>query len=220
MDDIFGQRPKTPFEEAWHAEQERKKYDIIRVKNPTNQDSYVKYDINRFQKIPANSTMDVPRYIAIRYVIHMKDTIIHAMSQKKHDDTMAERRVKGFPEYKTKWEENQETYMSDSYPKTNNEALMSQVMGELWVGLVYEFGRDVPPAGDPRAGEVDLTPVATKIMDSFDKRRVEPDENSASVLRQDFIPRPIVNTPPPPPPAPVLDFGNLKDSLVSEVTNE
>ena len=92
MDDLMqefgGQRPKTPIEEAWHKEQERKKYDIIRVSHPLvihvkkkeysfpPEDFYQSYDINQFQKIRAGSTIDIPRYIAIRYVSDKKDDIV------------------------------------------------------------------------------------------------------------------------------------------------
>lgn len=223
MDDISqalgGERPKTPVEEAWHAEQERKKYDIIRVKNPTNQDFYVKYDTGRYQKIPANSTVDVPRYIATRYITHQKDAIIHAMSQTKHDEYMKEREAKGLPRYKSKWEENEETYSSSEYPKTNDDKLMEQVISDLWVGLVYEFGRDVPPQSmDPRAGEVNLTPQDVRIMEKFEKRKVDPNEQPSHTFAATPIPAPSVT---PPPPAPESNFSKLSEALSpAEITNE
>lgn len=217
MDDIqqaFGAAaPKTPVEEAWHNEQRRKQYDIIRVKNPTNQDFYVMYDVNQYQKIPANSTLDVPRYIAIRYVQHQKDNIINAMIKKKHDDHMAERAAKGMPNFKSKWEENEETYSSADYPKTNDPELMAQIMDELWVGLVHEFGRDVPPqAFDPRAGEVDLTPPEMKILEGLDKRRVTTTE--APVQQYGSAP---ISTPPPmipqEPQVPQYGFSAMSEAL-------
>ena len=106
MDDIYGQKPKTPVEEAWHNEQRRKQYDIIRIKNPTDRDFYVMYDVNQYQKVPKHSTLDMPRYIAIRYVQHMKDEMINAMIKEKHDAEIKERQSKGFPGFKSKWEEN------------------------------------------------------------------------------------------------------------------
>ena len=217
MDDLLnelgGTRPKTPIEEAWHQEQERKKYDIIRVANPTDKDFYVKYDTGRFQKIPAQSTIDVPRYIAVRYVAHQKDAIIHWMAQEQHDKYIKEREEKGLPRYKSKYEENEETYNSAEYPKTNDPKLMQEVMDKLWIGLVYEFGRDVPPSSiDPRSGEVDLKPAEVKIMEQMDKRRVDTSGEAPQVYQAAPISMPSipVNEPESTPPS---SFSKLNDAL-------
>jgi hypothetical protein len=182
--DIFGQRVQTPAEEAWHFEQRRRMFDIIRVKNPTNQDFYVEYDINQHQRIPANSTIDIPRYIATRYVSHMKDKIVHDRSQKMHDDTVKERGAKGFPNYKSKWEENEETYNSADYPKSNDPKVIIPIINDLWVGLVYEFGKDTLPLQDSRSGEVNLTPVEQQVIEQMETKRVDPKDSP--VIQQDF----------------------------------
>lgn len=221
MDDLSqamgGIRPQSPIEEAWHNEQRRKQYDIIRVNNPTNEDFYVMYDVNQYQKVPANSKIDVPRYIATRYITHMKDRIINAMIADKHQKDMEERDKKGFPGYKSKWEENQETYMSSSYPKTDDPKLMTDVIDGLWVGLVYEFGRDIPPENvNPRSGEVDLTPPEMRILENLDKRRVDPSDTPVRTYQPTY-------TPPPSqvPVAPPSSFSQMNERLsASDVTNE
>lgn len=230
MDDNFanfgGDRIKTPNEEAWHREQERKKYDIIRIKNPTGQDFYVKYDTNQYQKVPANSDIDVPRYIATRYIVHMKDYIVNETAKKMHDDYLKERKEKGHPEYKSKWEENEETYLSSEYPKTNDPKIMAEIIDKLWIGLVYEFGRDVPPDNqNPRSGEVDLTPPEIKILAGLEKRRVSPEDKPMAT----FVPQ---HETPPMPPAPPSEapevltnipspFSSMNERLdANEVTRE
>lgn len=216
MEDIFDQKPKTPIEEAWHKEQERKKYDIIRVKNPTNEDMFVMYDVNQYQKIPANSNVDIPRYIATRYITHMKDKIIHSMSQKMHDDLIKEKKEKGQPAFKSKWEENEETYSSSDYPKTNDPKIMADVIGELWLGLVYEFGRDMPPAiSDPRSGEVNLTPPEMQILEGLEKRRVAPQDRPPEVFQPVYTPAVEVI---PQIPSPFADLSQKLE--VSDITNE
>lgn len=222
MDDTFAPQAQTPVEEAWHKEQERKKYDIIRIKNPLSEDFYIKYDTNRYQKVPGNSTIDVPRYIALRYITHMKDQIINLTTQKMHDEYMRERREKGHPDFKSKWEENEETYMSSKYPKTNDPKVMAEIISDLWVGLVYEFGRDVPPSMvDPRSGEVDLTPPEMKILEGLDKKRVDPSERPQGLFNATPTVPPMP-TPTPPPEQPfVSPFTQMSESLsVSDVTNE
>ncbi len=212
-----GQKPRTLVEEAYHREQERKKYDIIRIKNPTNKDFWVKYDINQYQRVPANSEIDVPRYIATRYLTHMKDKLIHDKAQQMHDAQLADRDKKGLPRYADKYTENKETYETNPYPKSDDPTLIAQHFSDLWLGTVYEFGKDkMPENQDPRAGEVDITPVEQKVIDSLRNKRVAPD---ASPMGQ-FQPRP--SAPPIPTQPPInqpTGFADLSQKLdPSEVT--
>lgn len=227
-DDLFGQKVITPTEEAWHTEQRRRQYDIIRVKNPTNDDFYVEYDVNQHQRVPANSTVDVPRYIATRYVSHMKDKIVHDLSQKMHDDTIKERNAKGFPNYKSKWEENEETYNSADYPKSNDPKIIVPLINELWVGLVYEFGKDTLPPQDSHSGEVNLSPIEQQVIEQMETKRVDPAD--APVIQQNFQPQPIqqfTQSNPTPksdfvaqPEEDKPDFGSLNETLDQKLTPE
>lgn len=220
MDDLdFGtpRAPQTPTEEAWHREQHRKQYDIIRVANPIkgtirgieydfpNEDYYIQYDVNQFQKIPANSTRDVPRNRAELYVSHMKDTWVNFVTQKMHDDFIADRDRRGLPRYTDKATENAETYETQSYPKTNDESVIAEIYNQLWVGLVNKAGSDVPPELGPRAGEVDQTPTAQRILESLSNKIVS-----------DTPPTVTEVTPPS-----VSPFATINRSLsAEEVTND
>lgn len=238
MDDIGqgfgGQRVMKPIEEAWHNEQKRKQYDIIRVKNPVKitikgneynipaKDFYVMYDVNQFQKVGANSTIDIPRYMAERYVKHKKDEIINFLNQKKHDEQIAERRAKGHPDFTSKYEENQATYTTDAYFRTNDETIVSEIYDQLWLGLVHEYGRDMPPQiVDPRSGEVDLASPETKTLEKLNKRRIAPGEAPAglytSVQQEQYRPPAPVDSIPPQPSG----FSNLNARLsADEITND
>lgn len=218
MDDIQqafgGQRPITPIEEAWHNEQRRKQFDVIRVANPTNKPFYFEYDTNQFKRVEANSTLDIPRYMAVRYVKHMKDKIINDMIQEKHDKEIEERKAKGFPGFKSKWEENEETYSNSSYPKTDDPELMTQVMDNLWVGIVYEFRQDqLPEELDPRRGEVDMKPSEVKIMDNLNSKRVAPTQQSVTHQQApSFVPQSM-----PQPQQPYQSgFSRMNESLSSD----
>jgi hypothetical protein len=214
-----GQRPMSLVEEAWHQEQKRKMYDIIRVANPTNEDFWVAYDTNQHQRIPANSTIDIPHYIAIRYVNHMKNHLIHREAQRMHDAQLAERDKKGLPRYTDKYTENKETYETTPYPKTNDPAKIADIYGQLWVGTVYEFGRDKMPTNqDPRSGEVNLAPVEQQALEALSKRRVSPEDGPLA----QFQARPSTPPPatPPPPLQPPTGFADLSHKLdPSEVTS-
>lgn len=210
----------TPVEEAWHTEQKRKMYDIIRVKNPTNEDFYVEYDTNQHQRIPANSTIDIPHYIAIRYVNHMKDHLIHREAQEMHDTQLAERDKKGLPRYTDKYTENKETYETTPYPKTNDPIKIGEIYDELWVGMVYEFGRDkLPTSQDPRSGEVNITPVEQQALEALSKRRVAPEDGPLAQFQARPSMPPPVNPSPPMPQA--TGFADLSRKLnPEEITSE
>lgn len=215
INDLGGPKPRSLVEEAWHIEQNRKKFDIYRVSNPTNEDFYVEYDTNQHQRIPARSTTDVPHYIAIRYVQRMKDHLINLEAQQMHDTYLKERDEKGLPRYTDKYTENKETYETNPYPKTNDPIKIAAIYDKLWLGLVYEFGRDqLPNNTNPRAGEVDITPAEQKILAGMEKRRVAPEDSPL----QQYQARPM-NVPsaqPPPMPQQPTGFADLRQKLSPE----
>lgn len=216
LDEAFGnqQRPRTDVEAAWHTEQSRKQYDIIRVANPSHgtvkgigydfpqEDFYVKYDIQQYQKIPANSERDIPRFRAERYVEHMKDKWVNFVAKKMHDDYLADRDRKGLPKYTDKSTENKETYETEPYPKTNDATLIAEIYNQLWVGLVNKAGSDVPPEMGARAGEVDQTPTSRKVLDSL----------AGKVISNANAPTVVTDTPPPPP----SPFATMNQKLAPE----
>lgn len=210
--------PQSLRAEMWHTEQKRKQYDIIRVKNPTSEDFFVEYDINQHQRFPAAATSDVPRYMAERFVKHMANKIIHAAAQKKHDEFLAERRSKGLPEFAHKSEENEATYLRNDYPKTTDVKILAPLIDELWVGLVYEFGKDkIPQTVDSRSGETRMTPIETQILEKIQGKRVSVAEMPTT--------KPVIEAPYTVPVPefenPSFDFSSLNQKIsVSDVTND
>jgi len=171
---VFGvPKPRTPQQEVWHREMARRSLDIIRVKNPDKEDFFVEWD-HRFHRVPGNATADLPRYIATTYCRDKATDIINKMNQKLHDEFIEARRKKGLPEYTDKNVENNETYMTQTFPKGNDRVLLTKIYGQLWVGLVTEFGKDEPTMNNnARQGEVDLTPLEQKILMDLENRKVD-----------------------------------------------
>ena len=218
--DIFGQKVRTSAEEAWHTEQNRRKYDIIRVKNPIIVfvkkieytlppiDFYQEYDVNQFQKISFGETIDLPRYIARLYVEHKKDEIVNFVSKKLHDEFLAERDKKGLPRFVDKAIENRETYETQEYPKTNELDVINELYDQLWIGLVHEFGKDRPPANVEPSGIIDFSSVSMKAIENLNNKRVEggvkyeatpypptppqPSTSPVETPKADFVPNPFV----------------------------
>ncbi len=189
-DNTFDPKPNQSLEdqygERWHQEQRRQQFDIIRVKNPTtvvvkrityelpSEDFYVKYDTNQFQRIPANSFMDIPRNRADRYVEHMKDKIVNYVNKKLHDDYIAERDKKGLPRFTDKATENKETYETQDYPKSNDAEVIDEIFPQLWFGVVNLAGRDVPPDAQAKP-EDNLKTGTQRALDKLKNLRVNED---------------------------------------------
>lgn len=223
-----GPRPMSAVEEQWHFEQRRKSFDIIRVSNPTTvivqeksyvfnpKDFYVMYDTNQFQKFPPDTTLDVPRHIAVRYVEHKKDEIVNEVNKRMHDAFIQDRRIKGLPDYKDKSVENDETYLTQAYPKSNDPEIIAEIYDQLWIGLVLESGRDIPPpdAQNPRAGEVDIKPPSVKALEALDKRRAP--EGMGSVQKS-APPIPAYPSSQEPSPSPTVSrFAQMNDALSAD----
>ena len=228
MDDVLAQplgvqSPQQAQQEQWHREQERRSFDVIRVKNPTSKDYFVEWD-HRYHKVPAESTADVPRFVATKYCRDMKDKIIHEMGQRMHDEHIAYRVKNGQPAYNNKYEENYATYMTEPYPKTNDWELAAKIYADLWVGLVMEWGKDVPTNVNPRAGEVDSVPAEVKLLQSLETKKVSnslPVQESPAEMFTNIPPQPATPqyAPPVTPEAP-FSFGSMKEELEKEVTLE
>jgi hypothetical protein len=201
-------------EYAWHQEQARRAFDIIRVKNPTNEDYVIEWGRPAtFHRVPANSTADLFRYLAVYYVRHMKDKIINEANQKRHDQYMAERRAKGYPQYKSKYEENEETYLTPEYTSTGSVAAALPLYSQLWVGLVSEYGKDqVPQVSDL----VDLTQDEVILLKSVQDRKVT--ETAAKPVTPESPIKPEATVKPKAAAKPVEALD--KDQFLAEVSEQ
>jgi hypothetical protein len=171
---VFGVRkPLTNAQELFHRELERRSLDIIRIKNPDTTDFFAEWD-KRFWRVPAVGTLDVPRYIAIKYCKDKAVDTINKVNAKMHAQEMEERSKKGLPPFESGWHEQAATYDQPRYPKSNDRELLSKLYSEYWVGLVYEYGKDSPmQAPSQSEAELDMTPIELKIIKELENRRVD-----------------------------------------------
>ena len=213
---VFGvRRPLSTKEEVFHRELERRSLDIIRVKNPDTQDFFAEWD-KRYWRVPAGNTLDVPRYIAIKYCKDKAVDTINKVNAKMHAQEMEERQKKGLPPFESGWHEQAATYDQPRYPKTNDRELLSKLYSEYWLGLVYEYGKDSPMQQVNQATEeLDMTPIELKIIKELENRRVdvttpEPIKEGGTFTK--------FSTNPPPHIEPKVE--TPKEELVNEVTIE
>jgi len=171
---VFGvKRPLSTKEEQFHRELERRSLDIIRIKNPDIKDFFVEWD-KRYWRVPALGTLDVPRYIAIKYCKDKAVDTINNINEKMHTQEVEERMKKGLPPFESKWHEEQATYAQPRYPKTNDKEVLSKLYKEYWVGMVYEYGKDQPQQiRDQATEELDMTPIELRIIRDLENRRVD-----------------------------------------------
>ena len=209
---VFGVRkPLTNAQELFMRELERRSLDIIRVKNPDTADFFAEWD-KRYWRVPAGGTLDVPRYIAIKYCKDKAVDTINKADAKLHDKEMEERRAKGLPEFESKWQEEQATHAQPRYPKSNDRELLSKLYGEYWLGLVYEYGKDNPMQAPDQATELDMTPIELKIIKELENRRV--DVTTPEPIKGDKPFTGFAGTPTP------TVVETPKEELVNEVTVE
>lgn len=196
---VFGVRkPLTSKEEQFHRELERRSLDIIRVKNPDNTDFFAEWD-KRFWRVPAFGTLDVPRYIAIKYCKDKAVDTINKINDKLHAQDLEERAKKGLPSFESKWHEEQATYSQPRYPKTNDKGILSKLYAEYWVGMVYEYGKDQPQQAREAAEGLDMTPIELKIIRDLENRRVEVTQPASVVaevpIKEDIVKEVTVDEP-------------------------
>lgn len=170
---VFGvQKPMSNTQEMFHRELERRSLDIIRVKNPDNKDFFIEWD-KRYWRVPAQGTLDVPRYIAIKYCKDKAVDTINHTADKLHETDIVNREKSGLPPFESKWHEQQATYVKSNYPRTNDKSLLTKLYSEYWVGLVYEYGKDNPMQTQSEPETLDMTPIELKIIKEMENRRVD-----------------------------------------------
>ena len=168
---------KTPAEfENWQGEEYRKSMDSILVYNPTDKDYFVMWD--RMNHLVPNKSKDIgfgagqvelPRYIADKYLKEMKDLLINEEVNNRVKEKIEDRAKKGMPEL-TPYEKN--VQVTDYLPKTSDEKKIIEIYGNLFKGVVREFGLyDVPESSTNT--KPDTRTAEEKAMEALMNNKVE-----------------------------------------------
>lgn len=210
---IFGVTQQTNGQDQWHREQERRSFDIIRVKNPTNEDFVVEWGKPAtYHRIPANGTADVFRYIARKFRDDISVKIMNDYNQNKHDDEMADRRKKGMQPFESKWHEEQATYQRSDYKRTDDMNEKIKIWSDVWVGLVSEFGKDQPLPG--RINETSYSPEVAELLSKLEGRKIT-DTQVKPIIAEEKIEMTVV-----PPVLTSKTRTASKEDVLSEVTEK
>lgn len=156
---------------VWHKEQERRKNDIIRVYNPTNNDFVVKYDmahgVKRF-RVAAKSEAPLVRYIAERYIQQMFEKIVADKVTEKINEENEKRSQRG-AEMMNRYKE-QLSFESNAYNTVLKEEAR-KLISILYVGLESEFGIDNYVEETEPLPTEDNRPAFQRIFDDVKKEK-------------------------------------------------
>lgn len=116
--------------------------DIIRIYNPLEFDYKYMWD-GYWNTVPAKSYKDVPRYKAKHFFKNISQYLIGQMQIKQGNDLLKKRDDRGLDKILDKYQENRQIW--DQVPKLNDENLLNQIAEDVLIGLVEEYGKDLPP---------------------------------------------------------------------------
>lgn len=166
----------TPAQEATKREMYRISQDDCMVYNPTEEDFYIEWD--NYRHLVPSKTKDIgwglgkrecKRYLAQWYCRHMKDKLINELGEKKAEEMLAKRFKEGKEEYTDFYVKSNEIYAK--VPRTDDPKLMAEVYPTLFLGVIREFGLDIPE--ENRGAGFDEKTSEEKIMEQLSKLKYQ-----------------------------------------------
>lgn len=164
MDDLALAR-----ENAQHLvrrEMERKSLDVIRVYNPLGEPFRFMYD-SRWFSVPAKGTKDIERFLARHYFHKIAEFIIGQQMLEKGEELLARREKQGQPPFLNKYDENKAIW--DNTPRLDNPELLEKIGDSVILGLVEEYGLDLPEAFEEVTKQSTET-LSDQIFKKFDRK--------------------------------------------------
>lgn len=158
--------------EARRREWARFSQDIIRVYNPLDQDFRFLYD-GYPNTIKAKSYKDMERFKARLYVKKIVNHIIGEMQIAVGTDLIAKRRKRGLDEILDPYQENRQVW--DKTPKLNDSQLQKQIISEVVIGLVEEYGKEEPLPEQRVTPRNPLENTQEQIFGDLTKEKIAPE---------------------------------------------
>lgn len=168
MDDNAAKREQQM--EFSRREMQRKSLDTIRVFNPLEYTFKFKYD-GYPQSVPAKSSKDFPRYLAVLFFKKISDEIIGQQIMAKGEELLKLREKQLGKSYLDKYEENREVW--DKVPRLDDVELLAQIRDIVILGLVEEYGYDEVQEAPASIKPVDFRPMHDQLFSEMDKRIAE-----------------------------------------------
>ena len=147
----------------------RRSRDTIRIYNPLEVDFRFKWD-GVWNKVPAKTEKDVERYLAEKYFHDISQYILGLMAMEQGTKMIEERRAKGMVEFMNKYDENKAVW--DNVQKMNDNEKLKEVAEQVIIGLVEEFGAEMPPDNSEVVQENSMVPTEVSILNSITERKM------------------------------------------------
>lgn len=153
--------------EVSRREMQRRSLDTLRILNPLDYPFRYQWD-GFWHSVPAHGTKDVERYLANHYFKKISATIIGLQAQAFGDQLLKLREKQFGKSFIDKYEENKEVW--DRAPRIDDPDLLKQILDTVIVGLVEEYGMDLPIEGAPDVPKVDMRSLHDQIFSKADKK--------------------------------------------------
>lgn len=139
--------------------------DILRVKNPLEEDFTFVYDQMPIV-VPAHGTRDMERYLVRRYIWAMIDHIYQQINSEKMQKALTSFEKSNPDAIIDPYLVNEQIYLK--LPRSDNPEFQQKVIQDCIVGLVAKHGSNrVAPKG-PKNGQLDPnTPLYQTLIDGF-----------------------------------------------------
>lgn len=146
--------------------------DVLRVKNPLNQDFTFHYDMLP-RVVPANGTQDWERYLVRRYIWNMIGYIYNLFAAKKMASSVEAFRRTHPDVVDDPYLLNEQIYLK--MKRSDDPEFQQKVIQDCVVCLVSKFGSNRVLPKRPTGGEIDPnTPLYDKLIDDFKTVGVDP----------------------------------------------
>jgi hypothetical protein len=196
MDNPFNNLPKTAgstLSDTFHKELARYRKDLIMVHNITDVD-YICYWDGEPHRVPGmNKDMGhgkgnrpLPRYIAEKYVVEMKDKLINEMQDNKLIELKNSLRKRGATD--VVYNANDILERSGEF-RTNNPTLINDLFDKLWLGVYEEFGVDTEIVGSADGERLDNRPQEQQILEKMNSKRYSAGTAEVAVEPVEVLPK-------------------------------
>lgn len=146
--------------------------DTIRIYNPLEFDFKFLWD-GYWNTVKAKSYKDVERYKAMHYFKKISQFLIGERQIQLGTELLHKREKRGQDKLLDKYFENREIW--DKTPKLNDEALLSEIAQDVLIGLVEEYGKDLPPEQVNRVSpKPEMSNINEQVFKRFTNTRLDP----------------------------------------------
>lgn len=164
-------------QELVRREMYRKSRDIVRVFNPLPIPFRFMWD-SYWHTVPSESTKDMERYLANHYFRKISQHMIGEMQRTFGEDLLSKKKKTSQPTYLDKYIENREVW--DKAPRLDNRELLDQIAKAVIVGLVEEYGMELPEQTPSTLRTADQRDIYEQILGGVEKR-IDPTPSVAEI---------------------------------------